>query len=46
VRGTADDSEKIWAATILDVVKKYWHQWYVFEPLLTRLPRAESDISE
>jgi lauroyl/myristoyl acyltransferase len=36
VRGMVDDSEKIWAATILGVVSKYWQQWYVFEPLLTR----------
>jgi KDO2-lipid IV(A) lauroyltransferase len=35
-RGIDDDAAKIWAATILGVVRQNWQQWYVFEPLLTR----------
>lgn len=38
-RGVADDAATIWAATILAVVRTHWRQWYVFEPLLTRLAR-------
>jgi phosphatidylinositol dimannoside acyltransferase len=37
-RGIDDDAAKIWAATILGVVRQHWQQWYVFEPLLTRMP--------
>ena len=37
-RGVDDEAAKIWAATILGVVRKHWRQWYVFEPLLTRMP--------
>ncbi len=39
-RGGDDEAAKIWAATILAVVRQHWRQWYVFEPLLTRVPRA------
>ncbi len=35
-RGEDDGAAKIWAATILGVVRKHWRQWYVFEPLLFR----------
>ena len=41
-RGLEDDAATIWAATILAVVRKHWRQWYVFEPLLTRLTPALS----
>ena len=37
-RGVEDDATTIWAATILAVVRAHWPQWYVFEPLLTRVP--------
>lgn len=33
-RGTDDEAAKIWANTILSVVRQHWDQWYVFEPLL------------
>jgi len=36
-RGVDDEAEKIWAAAILRVVREHWRQWYVFEPLLTRV---------
>lgn len=37
IRGTDDDAGKrLWAATILGVVRENWRQWYVFEPLLAR----------
>lgn len=36
-RGEGDDAEKIWASSILDVVRRHWQQWYVFEPLLSRV---------
>ena len=39
-RGVEDDATKIWAATILGMVRKHWSQWYVFEPLLTRVVPA------
>lgn len=35
-RGVDDEAAKLWAATILDVVRVHWRQWYVFEPLLRR----------
>jgi lauroyl/myristoyl acyltransferase len=35
-RGGDDEAAKIWAATILAVVRKNWRQWYVFEPMVTR----------
>ena len=35
-RGADDEAAKIWAATILQVVREHWQQWYVFEPLVTR----------
>lgn len=38
-RGADDEAAKIWAATILGVVRRHWQQWYVFEPLLTRTGR-------
>lgn len=40
-RGGDDEASKIWAATILGMVRKHWPQWYVFEPLLTRKPADE-----
>ena len=36
-RGVDDEAGKIWAAAILRVVRGHWRQWYVFEPLLTRV---------
>jgi phosphatidylinositol dimannoside acyltransferase len=38
-RGADDEAARIWAATILRVVRRHWLQWYVFEPLLTRTSR-------
>jgi lauroyl/myristoyl acyltransferase len=35
-RGNDDEASKIWANTILDVVRKHWNQWFVFEPVLWR----------
>ncbi len=35
-RGADDEAAKIWAGTILGMVRKHWQQWYVFEPLLNR----------
>jgi len=35
-RGADDEAAKLWAATILAVVRKNWRQWYVFEPMVTR----------
>jgi lauroyl/myristoyl acyltransferase len=35
-RGADDEAAKIWARTILGMVRKHWQQWYVFEPLLSR----------
>jgi phosphatidylinositol dimannoside acyltransferase len=36
-RGVEDESEKIWAAAILSIVRQHWKQWFVFEPALTRI---------
>lgn len=36
-RGEEDAAERIWAATVLQVVRQHWRQWYVFEPVLTRV---------
>lgn len=36
-RGADDEAAKVWAETILGVVRRNWQQWYVFEPLLTRV---------
>jgi lauroyl/myristoyl acyltransferase len=36
-RGGDEEAGKVWAKTILDVVRMHWQQWYVFEPLLTRV---------
>ncbi|RYD47893.1 MAG: hypothetical protein EOP85_04635 [Verrucomicrobiaceae bacterium] len=36
-RGEDDQAGKLWAQTILGVVRRNWQQWYVFEPLLTRV---------
>jgi lauroyl/myristoyl acyltransferase len=33
-RGADDEAAKVWANTILGVVRQHWDQWYVFEPLL------------
>ena len=41
-RGADDEAAKIWAETVLRVVRKHWRQWYVFEPLLTRTTAGES----
>ena len=38
-RGHENDAEKIWATLILKQVRHYWQQWYVFEPLLTRVKK-------
>lgn len=36
-RGKPDDEgARVWAATILAVVRQHWQQWYVFEPLVFR----------
>lgn len=35
-RGSDDEAAKLWADTILGVVRKHWRQWYVFEPLVFR----------
>ena len=35
-KGPDEEAARIWAATILRVVRTHWRQWYVFEPLLTR----------
>lgn len=39
-RGTDDEAGKIWAATILSMVRRHWQQWYVFEPLVKREGRG------
>ncbi|RYD23457.1 MAG: hypothetical protein EOP88_04095 [Verrucomicrobiaceae bacterium] len=36
-RGADDEAAKVWAETILGVVRRNWQQWYVFEPLLSRV---------
>lgn len=36
-RGADDEAAKLWAETILGVVRRNWQQWYVFEPLVTRV---------
>ena len=38
-RRRGDDSEaaKIWANAIFATARKHWNQWFVFEPLLTRM---------
>lgn len=35
-RGTEDAASTIWATTIFGIIRKNWHQWYVFESVLTR----------
>ncbi len=35
-RGAPDESAVVWAATLLEIVRKHWRQWYVFEPLVFR----------
>jgi phosphatidylinositol dimannoside acyltransferase len=42
-RGVEDDATTIWAATILAVVREHWSQWYVFEPLMTRVTTASRE---
>ena len=37
--GPGDEAAKLWAATMLAVVRRNWRQWYVFEPMLTRAAR-------
>jgi lauroyl/myristoyl acyltransferase len=41
-RGHDDAASKVWATTILQVVRQHWQQWYVFEPLLSRLGDSDS----
>lgn len=41
-RGTGDEAAKLWARTILGMVRKNWQQWYVFEPLLSRNEQPNS----
>ena len=42
-RGKGDDpATRIWASTILDVVRPNWDQWFVFEPVFRRLKGGES----
>jgi len=41
-RGTDDEAAAVWAATILEGVRKNWRQWYVFEPMLTRRPETST----
>lgn len=41
-RGEVDESAEQWAATILGIVREHWQQWYVFEPLLTRVLSSAS----
>lgn len=37
-RGPGEDpGAKVWAETILEVVRPHWDQWFVFEPVLKRL---------
>jgi len=37
-RGRGEDpATKIWASTILDVVRPHWDQWFVFEPVFRRV---------
>lgn len=36
-RGEDDAAAKIWAGAILKVIRPYWSQWFVFEPVLKRL---------
>lgn len=43
-RGGDEEAEKIWAKTILEVVRRHWTQWYVFEPLLTRGAENPDDL--
>ncbi len=38
VRGRQEDSATpVWAAAILDGVRRHWAQWFVFEPVLRRV---------
>lgn len=39
-RGGDDEAAKIWAGAILGVVRPHWRQWFVFEPLVSRVSRA------
>jgi lauroyl/myristoyl acyltransferase len=36
VRGEEDRAAMVWAATLLEIVRQHWRQWYVFEPLAFR----------
>jgi phosphatidylinositol dimannoside acyltransferase len=43
VRGRGEDlATPVWASVILDVVRKNWSQWFVFEPVLRRAEREGS----
>lgn len=35
-RGGEDLGAKVWAEPIMDILRKHWSQWYVFEPMFTR----------
>jgi lauroyl/myristoyl acyltransferase len=40
-RGKGEDpGAKMWASTILDVVRPNWDQWFVFEPVFRRVERG------
>lgn len=36
----ADDLGRIWLPILHDFVREHWDQWFVFEPLVSRLPPA------
>jgi lauroyl/myristoyl acyltransferase len=40
-RGNEAEAAKIWAAAVFETAKLHWHQWFVFEPLLTRVASTE-----
>ena len=44
-RRRGDDSEaaKIWANAIFGTARENWNQWFVFEPLLSRVPGKPTD---
>ncbi|MBK1817825.1 lysophospholipid acyltransferase family protein [Luteolibacter yonseiensis] len=44
-RGDDDEAAKVWAGTILNIVRRHWRQWYVFEPLLEkRAPHVDRPV--
>ncbi len=36
LRGADDEAARVWAATLLGIVRENWKQWYVFEALVFR----------